>query len=361
VTYNPAPSGGSVNGGGPSESGGGALPSRTNRVLSLVLVVALGLIAAACGGGSKAKTGLVIGFTNPIASNDQLHTLQEAIIARAQALGDKVIALDDNLDVNKQVSDIDQLVAQGVDAIIVFPLDPNAIKPAVQRAEAAGIKTIGINLTLGDTSATSVSPYDASVNQGEQEMATGTAKFVCDQLNDQGNVLGVGLGVPVPTIEYQMKVMQDEVTKCGLTWLARVDNPTDDAAGAQPVVEQALLRFPDINAIMDYNDPSALGAVAAVKAAGKAGQILITGANGVALDQVKSGEIALSYDLLPWLQGICYVNVITDIVAGTSVPVTTVVPVQQILPTNVDKVLDWDTAISQIKSGKLTKCEAPAS
>jgi ribose transport system substrate-binding protein len=340
----------------------------------------LGLIAAACssnnnnnnaGGGSPSAGGggnspspaaktYTIGFTNPIASNDQLHTLQEAITARAQALGDKVISLDDNLDVNKQVSDIDQLVAQGVDAIIVFPLDPKAITPAVQRAEAAGIKTIGINATLGNTDATSAAPFDAAVNQGEEEMATGTANFVVNQLHGKGNVLGIGLGIPVPTIEYQMQVMQKVVTDGGLTWLARVDNPTDDAAGAQPVVAQALLRFPKIDAIMAYNDPSALGAVAAVKAAGKSGQILITGANGVALDQVKSGEIALSYDLLPWVQGICYVNVITDILNGKQVPVTTVAPVQQILPDTVDKVLDWNDAISQIKSGQLTKCEAPS-
>src|SRR5437867_1231095 len=153
--------------------------TRATKLLALSFIFVL--VAVGCSkksGGEGKTTGLTIGFTNPIASNDQLHTLQEAIAARAAALGDKVIALDDNLDPNKQVSDIDQLVAQGVDAIIVFPLDPNAIKPAVQRAEDAGIKTIGINLTLGDTSATSVAPYDAAVNQGEQEMATGTAQFV---------------------------------------------------------------------------------------------------------------------------------------------------------------------------------------
>src|SRR5947209_16175165 len=111
---------------------------RTGKALALLFVFAL--IGAACSkktntgtgstGSTKSKT-YTIGFTNPIASNDQLHTLQNAITARAEALGDKVIALDDNLDVNKQISDIDQLVAQHVDAIIVFPLDPKAITPAV--------------------------------------------------------------------------------------------------------------------------------------------------------------------------------------------------------------------------------------
>jgi ribose transport system substrate-binding protein len=340
------------NSGGPTTSAGG--PTTSGGATS-----SAGGTTSGGGATSAPSKQYTIGFTNPIASNDQLHTLQQAIEARAEALGDKVISLNDNLDVNKQVSDIDQLVAQKVDAIIVFPLDPKAITPAVERAEAAGIKTIGINATLGNTSAKNAKPFDAAVNQGEEEMATGTAKFVIDQLHGKGNVLGIGLGVPVPTIEYQMQVMQDEVTKGGLTWLARVDNPTDDSAGAEPVVAQALLKYPDINAIMAYNDPSALGAVAAVKAAGDQGKIIITGANGVALDQVRDGEIALSYDLLPWVQGICYVNVITDILNGTQVPVTTTAPVQQITKDNVDQVQDWNAAIAKIKSGQYTKC-APA-
>jgi ribose transport system substrate-binding protein len=311
------------------------------------------------GGGGESEESFTIGFTNPLASNDQLATLQEAIEARADALGYDVISLDSNLDPNKQVSDIDQLVGQGVDAIIVFPLDQDAIGPPLERARDAGVKTIGINATLFDPDADSADPFDAAVNQGEQQMATETAAFVVDQLGGQGNVLGIGLGIPVPTIDYQMQVMEDEITDAGLTWLDRVDNPTDDAAGAQPVVEQALLRFPDINAIMAYNDPSAIGAYAAVSAAGSAGDILITGANGVALEQVEAGEIAATWDLLPWLQGICYVNVMEAVLKGDDVPVTTVVPVQMITADNVSDVLDWDDAIDQIRSGDLTECELP--
>jgi ribose transport system substrate-binding protein len=345
--------------------------NRMRTVLGMACVIAL--VGVACGGdddgGDEPTDGatttepaesFTIGFTNPLASNDQLNLLQQAIEARAEFLGHEVIGLDSNLDTNKQVSDIDQLVAQGVDAIIVFPLDQEAIDPPLQRAIDAGIRLVGINATLFDPEATSATPYDAAVNQGEEQMATETADFVIGELGGTGNVLGVGLGFPVPTIEYQMQVMEEVVTEGGLTWLGRVDNPTDDAAGAQPVVEQALLRFDDVDAIMNYNDPSAIGAVAAVQSAGLEGEILITGANGVALEQVASGEIAASWDLLPWLQGICYVNVMEAILKGEEVPVTTVVPVQMITSDNVSEILDWDTAVEQIRAGELTECTPPA-
>ena len=91
-----------------------------------------------------------IGFTNPLGSNDQLAVLQRAIEARAECLGGTVVSLDSNLDVDKQISDIDQLVSQNVDGIVVFPLDAQAVIPAVERARDAGIKTVGVNVTLED-------------------------------------------------------------------------------------------------------------------------------------------------------------------------------------------------------------------
>ena len=209
------------------------------------------------GGDRRAGEPFTLGFTNPLGSNDQLSVLQRAIEARAECLGGTVVSLDSNLDVDKQISDIDQLVSQGVDGIIVFPLDAQAVIPAVERARDAGIKTVGVNVSLEDPEVADVAPFDASVNQGTEQMATETAEFVIDQLGGQGNVLGVGIGFPVPVIDYQMAVMEEAVTAGGLTWLDKVDNPTDDSAGAQPVVEQALLRFDDLQAIMAYNEPSA--------------------------------------------------------------------------------------------------------
>ena len=260
------------------------------------------------------------------------------------------MSLDSNLDVDKQISDIDQLVSQGVDGIIVFPLDAQAVIPAVERARDAGIKTIGVNVSLEDPEVADVAPFDASVNQGTEQMATETAEFVIDQLGGQGNVLGVGIGFPVPVIDYQMAVMEEAVTAGGLTWLDKVDNPTDDSAGAQPVVEQALLRFDDLQAIMAYNEPSALGAYAAVNAAGRTADILITGANGTesGVAAVEAGEIAATWDLLPWKQGVTFVNVLKALIDGETAETTTVVPVQMLTQDNLSEQVDWDQAVTDI-------------
>src|SRR5262245_12089860 len=62
--------------------------------------------AGSAGGSAGASEPFTIGFTNPLGSNDQLALLQRAIEARAECLGGKVVSVDANLDVDKQISDI---------------------------------------------------------------------------------------------------------------------------------------------------------------------------------------------------------------------------------------------------------------
>ena len=333
-----------------------SLVRRFSAFRFVVVFAALAIVGTACSGnGEKSSTAggrkqFTIGFTNPLGSNDQLTVLQNAIVARAKSLGAKVIPIDDQLDPDKQIADIDQLISQQVDGIIVFPLDAKAVVPAVERAKDAGIKTIGINASLENPNG-DVAPFDAAVNQGTEQMASETAKFVAQKLGGKGNVLGVGLGSPVPVIQFQVATMKRVAEENGLTWLDTVENPSDDAAGAEPVVEQALLRFPKIDAIMPYNEPSALGATSALQQAGR--HALVTAANGtdVGLQLLREGKIAATWDLLPWKQGVTYVDVMLDLLNGKQVPKTTVVPVKMLTKDNLASQVNWQQAVKEIEQG----------
>jgi ABC-type sugar transport system substrate-binding protein len=87
---------------------------------------------------------LTIGFASPTSASEAIQVLEQSMKASAEALGGKVVILDAQLDVDKQVSNIQQLVAQKVDAIVVFPLDPHAVVPAVEQARKAGIPAVAI-------------------------------------------------------------------------------------------------------------------------------------------------------------------------------------------------------------------------
>ena len=102
------------------------------------------------------------------------------------------------------------------------------------------------------------------------------------------------------------QAMMEEAPAHGLTVLQRQDNMTDQASGAQQIVQDMLAKYPDVQAVWCFNDRSALGAAAAVKGAGlkiynaakpEAGAVIVTGMNGTqeALEAVREGVITATY------------------------------------------------------------------
>jgi ABC-type sugar transport system substrate-binding protein len=96
--------------------------------------------AATTGGGS----GGTIGFSIPQGADPSLQLLDGGVKAQAAKAGLKVQTTDANLDLNKQLSDIDTFIQQKVKAIVVWPLDSKAIQPALARAKDAGIPIVAI-------------------------------------------------------------------------------------------------------------------------------------------------------------------------------------------------------------------------
>ena len=98
-----------------------------------------------------------IGFQNPIAANETLGYWQKAVVAQGKALGCKVITLDDKLSPDQQVTNMQQLLAQHVNAIIFYPLDPKATVPVLKQAKAQHVPVIATDATFGSPKATA--PY----------------------------------------------------------------------------------------------------------------------------------------------------------------------------------------------------------
>jgi ribose transport system substrate-binding protein len=359
-------------------------------------VVGLSVLVSACGGSSSSSSSaaapaaassstsaattstaastasqkqFVVGFSNPTGAQPSLNTTQAAVTALGKRLGIKVISLDAQLNTQKQVSDINQFIAQKVNGIIVFPLAPNTLNPALQRARQAGIKILGWDaFTQKPASGANIAPYDANFDQG---LSYGGAKqlatLVGTTLHGSGNVLGIGIGAPVPSIAFQVQQYQHDIAAGypNLKWLGTVQNATDDIAGGQKVTAQAITRFGGkINAVMSYNDDSAIGAAIALKSNGTHNAVIVgEGGTSEGVNAVKSGQITASVDIVPWRQGLIAATMMHDLLTNQSVPTWIENPVVMYTKSNIGKRLDWNTAVSQIASGQLTcangGCPAP--
>jgi ribose transport system substrate-binding protein len=332
------------------------------RLFALCAVVVFGAVLAGSGAArtTQAKKQFVVGFSNPTGGAASLNATQAAVIALGKHLGFKVIALDAQLNAQKQVSDINQFIAQKVDGIIVFPLAPNTLNPALKRAQKAGIKVLGWDaLATPPAAGASIAPYNANMDQG---LSFGGAQKLVDlvgkMLHGKGNVLGVGLGAPVPSIAFQLKQYQKLLAKSypNMKWLATAENPTDDIAGGEKVVSEAATRFHgQINAVMSYNDNSSLGASIALRSAGVKNPVLVgEGGTPAGLDGVKSGKITASIDIVPWRQGLILATMVDRLMKGTSVPAWVENPVDLYTKANITKYVSWDAEIKKIASGALT-------
>ncbi|TXC99896.1 sugar ABC transporter substrate-binding protein [Streptomyces sp. ISID311] len=335
---------------------------RTRGAL-VALGLCLTLALAACGsngngGGSGGHHKTVVGYSIATGGQPILNKAAEAFVATGKHYGWDVKTLDAQLDAGKQAQDIDQFVAQGVDAIVFIAAGSNeAILPSIKRAKKAGVKVLGLSAVLdpkGD-----VAPLDANLDGGGMYNGSDQlAKLAAERTRGKGNALGVGLGIPVAFLQIQVEQYKKRLASYApdVKWIDTVENPTDDITGAEHVVSEALTAHRrDVQTVLAYNDSSAVGAAVALKNAGVK-DVFVAGVNGDsdAAEAVADGRVTATIDLTPWRQGMMAAAMVKGLLAGDHVPKWISVPVELYTKKNVGNRLDWDKAISQIKSGKLT-------
>jgi ABC-type sugar transport system substrate-binding protein len=262
-----------------------------------------------------------------------------------------VIDLDDNLSVDKQISNMQQLVTAGVQVIVFQPLDPKATVPVLQRAKKAGITVLALDATFGSPKTTEpYSPYlTAQMWQGRDQMAYLQAKTMA-AVHPHAKVGLIGIASDNPPLKFLMKRVQYWGKKFGLTFVGEQDNPTDDAAGGNTIAAGLLQHYPQMNALIAYNDPSAVGTYAAAR--GLHRNITIVGLNGSSdgIEAVKAGHIAATVQVSPVTWGIQLAEASYSIVTKQHLPLPKIVTgtSQVVTKANVDKIPSWDAQVKAI-------------
>lgn len=236
--------------------------------------VALALLGVTVLGNSMIASadGVKIGVSVADQSNVFYIDIVEGMEAAAKE-GDELIIVDAGFDSAKQLNDIDDMIQQGVSAMLIDPVDSNAIKAAVAACDEAGIPVIAYNSPLNFEIASTVASDnymagelvgnalgEALEGKGKVAMLTYNVAEVC---LDRANGFKDALTENYPDIE----IVEEQEIQPG----------TDTAL---PVAENILQAYPDLAGFFALNDPSALGCVAAVESAGLLDQVKIVGVDG---------------------------------------------------------------------------------
>jgi ribose transport system substrate-binding protein len=239
---------------------------------------------------------------------------------RAEELGVELIVKDAELNPQKQVSQFDELLAEGVDAIVVYPVVPESLGPALAEAKAAGIPVIATN-ARPDVSKPLGEGYDVDLEAPIDREAYAMAEYGAKE--QPGGTFGIiGNAAPIAALKYMADREQYWGERFGLDFVGLVDSKEDTAAGYGPAVSELLAKNPDIDQIWVYNDLVALTAATVVKSSGRDDVKIIanSGTGEAVMEAIKAGDIAMSYQV-PWAaQGAALVNAAYSSVTDQNLP-----------------------------------------
>jgi len=169
----------------------------------------------------------------------------------------KIITVGFDYDLGKQNTQIDNFIAAGVDLILLNPGDPNAIEPAIKRAQAAGIIVVSV-----DTHARGA---NATVETNNVQAGTIACEDLIQHMGDKGDMIIVN-GPQVSSVIERVNGCKAVIAKHPQIKLLSSDQDAKGSRdGGLAVMQSLLTRFPTVNGVFAINDPTAIGAMLAAK------------------------------------------------------------------------------------------------
>ncbi|MBO6539832.1 MAG: substrate-binding domain-containing protein [Rhizobiaceae bacterium] len=237
--------------------------------------------------------GKVIGVSWSNFQEERWKTDEAAMKGAIEANGDKYISADAQASAAKQLSDIESLITQGVDALIILSVDKDAIGPAIDKAAAEGIPVIGYDRLIEDNRAF----YLTFDNKGVGRIIAQEVTKVVPEGNfaiikgDKGDPNALFL------LEGMMEVIGADVDAGKIKIVGETFTDGWKPDNAQKNMEQILTANNNaVDAVLAENDGMAGGVIAALSAQGMAGTVPVGGQDGdlAALNRVARGTQTVS-------------------------------------------------------------------
>ena len=291
------------------------------NIISLVLVLLLALSMAAFAGGGKEEApteeeaakeegAITVGFSLWTMEYTFFQNVEKGVKDACADLGYEYIMIDQNADPTKMVQDINTLVGQGVDGIVITPVDPGAIGPAVQNARDAGIPVVCAD--IGKTG-----PVNALLISNNYEGGQMAMDYIDEKVKEMGlSTKKVAVGRVKPQWTYARnrgKGFIDRAEELGYEVAAElvVENPS--AEGGYDTMQQIFSKAPDVVGVFFASGREAVGAANAIKASGK--DTLVVGYNGdpEELQAIEDGVLDATVAQQPYFIGYESVMVMQEI------------------------------------------------
>ncbi len=314
---------------GPLIKGSLTKEKELEKALARTALLCVALVApAACShgtsqsGASPAPGGTSGGKTIGVSIQNReaqfYQDMESGMRAEAAKHGYNLIVVDASRDNAKQQSQVEDFISKRVDAIVLTPYDSQAIGSAIAEANAAGIPVFTADIASTSKQGHVVAHVASDNVQGGFE----AGKLICEAVGKSGSIAIID-EPEVTSVQDRVKGFKEAIAQLcpGVTIVADVDSGgTRDKASSD--TGDILQAHRDLKGIFGINDDSALGALAAVRAAGDTGKIAIVGydATPEARTAIGAGEMYGDAIQYPAKIGAKTIDVIDDYSAGHTPP-----------------------------------------
>jgi len=274
-----------------------------------VFAVLLSVLVFGCGGNEKKESDdeppapdkLRIALIMKSLANEFFLTMEEGARAHNAESSDAYTlfaeGIKDELDVNRQIQLVEQMMNRRVNAIVIAPADSKALIPVCQRAIKAGIVVVNIDNKFDAEVLAERGAQIPFVGPDNRKGAYLAGAYLAEHLAE-GAPVAIIEGVPSAFNAIQRKQgFEDAMNEAGMRIVAS-QTADWEMARANRVASAIITEQPELKAMLCANDSMALGAVAALRAAGRLEQVHVVGFDNISAAQelLKKGELLATVD-----------------------------------------------------------------
>ncbi|MFR3728883.1 sugar ABC transporter substrate-binding protein [Lacrimispora sp.] len=330
------------------------------KVTAIVLSVIMAFSLSACSsaekettsGGSTETTGaqakettraagtetsakpIKIGVSAPDLTNVFFIQIKDAMQAALTGPDDELIIQDAGGDQNKQMNDVADMINQGVDVICISAINSEGVRATLEACKEAGIPVIAFNTAVKNPEL-----VQCTVVSDNKEAGKLCATALAEALGGKGKV--VEITYSITEVCYDRQIGFEEELKnypdIEIIQTRDVEKPKSDYS--QPIMVDFINANPVIDGVFTINDPTARGAIAALKEAGRLEHTKVVSIDGSDEGKgfIRSGEMVASAAQDPAGIGTTCIETAYRLLSGKTVEEKVVVPMSIITKENVDQ------------------------
>jgi ribose transport system substrate-binding protein len=317
-------------------------------ILVLLMLLTLFTGCASKDGKDADDGGIKIGFSLSTLGNAFFVGMRAGIVNECEAQGIQLVETNADGDIATQAAQMEDLISQGVQALIVNPVDSDAIVAAEKKAVAAGIPVIYCDRgSTGD----GYTAFIATDNIAMGELgANEIVKFLTERYGEpKGNVVEIqgliGTSAARDRGEGFNNIMKDYPN---IKIVAQQAGDFNQETSLN-VMQNIIQANDQIDAVYGHNDDCTLGALKAIESAGllkpvgEDGHIYIIGIDGIydALTAIKDGKKDATISQTPVIMGASAVGIALQVIAGETVEKNILNPFYVIDASNADDPTNW--------------------